>query len=53
MPVSLEDAMSLLDGATMHNITKLNLRDGEMVTFVAAIMPSMSTGFTPKLGISG
>jgi hypothetical protein len=33
MPVSLEDAMSLLDGATMHNIT--NLRDGEMVTFVA------------------
>jgi hypothetical protein len=33
MPVSLEDAMSLLDGTTMHNIT--NLRDGEMVTFVA------------------
>jgi hypothetical protein len=33
MPVSLEDAMSLLNGATMHNIT--NLRDGGMVTFVA------------------
>jgi hypothetical protein len=33
MPVSLEDAMTLLNGATMHNLT--NLRDGGLVTFVA------------------